>query len=239
MTFIEFTLRRLLGGPIAAGPNWMCPNCGSEKLHLWLMGDNSKQTKDRVNCWSCRWADDVAGLWKKLNPHKYYRDALAVLAKWQVEWEVEEKARAQARPPRKAPTGDKNATSGTHGRAGPTVFSSVGSVRGGKRSDRVMQDFADLDWNGIKQLVLACDQLCHLAKQTTHIADLATYCREYVQWLVATEEQHLAECRDTDCDAAICRRRRGLPPLYPENWSMMNRVIRELVAAGGILPRAG
>jgi hypothetical protein len=101
-----------------------------------------------------------------------------------------------------------------------------------------MQDFADLDWNGVKQLVLACDQLRHLANEATHLADLATDCREYVEWLVKTDEKHLAECKDANCDAMVCRVRRGLPPLYPENWLMRNRVIREIVAAGGILPRA-
>jgi hypothetical protein len=42
---------------------------------------------------------------------------------------------------------------------------------------------------------------------------LAEYCVSFETWIRESEQRHLAECIDADCDAFVCRAARGLPPL--------------------------
>jgi hypothetical protein len=42
---------------------------------------------------------------------------------------------------------------------------------------------------------------------------LLKYWRDFNDWCIESEQQHLAECEDPECDARVCRAARGLPPL--------------------------
>ncbi len=45
---------------------------------------------------------------------------------------------------------------------------------------------------------------------------LLAYWNDFERWDSESDQRHLAECNDPDCDARICRAARGLPPLTKE-----------------------
>jgi hypothetical protein len=51
-------------------------------------------------------------------------------------------------------------------------------------------------------------------------------------------QDHLRECRDPDCDAAVCRVARGLPPLTREQIEADALMRRRTVPNGRSLPNA-
>jgi hypothetical protein len=45
------------------------------------------------------------------------------------------------------------------------------------------------------------------------LSALAEYHADFCAWSKESDERHLAECADDNCEARVCRAERGLPPL--------------------------
>jgi hypothetical protein len=42
---------------------------------------------------------------------------------------------------------------------------------------------------------------------------LAAYCHDAIEWYAESDRRHFETCSDPECETAVCRAGRGLPPL--------------------------
>ncbi len=71
--------------------------------------------------------------------------------------------------------------------------------------------WADYRDNDAFELLAVVAKRCEAAGIT--VENVIAYEVSIQDWITESDQQHLDECDDPDCDARICRNARGLPPL--------------------------
>jgi len=154
------------------------------------------QYKHRFRCWRCDFRGDVFDLLRHFHPDGNYWHRKAQVAELLAEYER---------------TGNGHATSSSSGeRAG-----NHGGEPAKPKPDRRALEVA---WANCTAEELDTLALAHKLAQRegVNLADLAEHCADFNTWVEELENEHLAECTESDCDAIGCRRKRGLPPMTPE-----------------------
>lgn len=206
MTFLEYVAERLMGPPLSRSGGrsvWHCPR--HEDVHPSFSTRPPKPGfKDRFQCFACGFWGDVADLVKEFYPGEDYGQRRARIAAWRINFASE------AQP---EPVAINN----------PGMGSTLGTEL--PRNDSRDLDVAwaafieDLhDWETgqtfalqiVKQFKERCDQ------NRVSMEALLRYWLDFEDWKVDVDMRHYFGCLEPDCDAAICRSERGLPPLSKE-----------------------
>jgi hypothetical protein len=242
MTFLEYVCFKLLGPPSYSGNNgesiWPCPKCGHPRYHT---RPAVAGLKDRFGCWSCGWWGDEADLLKCLQPLEDYGQRKVQLAALREEYDRGAMAGQAFRGSSVVPAANGNGSPGGPGGAaggvGPGIHSSPGEV-GSSRAQRTNPYDRDpqFDEFGPEADEVTAELLAHLAHLTPavrwralaacgralalcarhglHPLGLSVRCG-FERWVGASNQEHMDECRDPECDWYCCRARRGLPPVPP------------------------
>jgi hypothetical protein len=226
-TFLQWLATHLLGTPARQGAPgesyWRCPfhDDSRPSFHTY---PTKPPYRDRWRCFGCGLKGGAADLLKELYPGEDWPRRRVRLEQWRREYDAELAAAGgdmtpeATATPADGPAGFPSPGSGEHGagRAGaepraldPRVISEV---------------WADL--TAAEQHLLAVAAALAVSKFVTHATPkisvaaapwaLMLECLDWDRFIAEGDAAHVAECKDPECDAVICRAARGLPPLTPE-----------------------
>jgi hypothetical protein len=200
MTFLEYVCERLMGPPVSTSSNrsvWSCPR-HTDAHPSFSTRPPKDGFKDRFQCFSCGFWGDVFDLAKEFYPADNFGQRRTRVAAWRIDYERE-------------------CASSINHRGGElkTVEPSKpkGDVDGAWAA--FMEDLKDLEIGQTfaLQLFEQAQERC----RGVSVEELIKYWRHFEDWMYETDQQHLAECNDPDCDAQICRAAKEWPPQAKED----------------------
>ena len=187
MTLFEFVLRKYIGPP--RGRSWSCPR-HTDRTPSMRMQSSAASDKCRCKCYSCGFWGDVYDVLKIFHPLESFPEL-----KLRVR-DMENELTAM------------RGTDGSFSQGTPEAkHKSAVTVAAGN----IWADFRDND--GFKVPSELIDR-CKTARVS--IDDVIEYDRAFHDWLAQSDQQHLDDCNDPECEASTCRSDRGLPPLTPD-----------------------
>lgn len=234
-SFLEFVCQRLMGHPAfrsGGSPYWSCPR--HEDAHAsFHIRPVKAGLKNRFSCWSCGWWGDVADLVKEFYPGEDWPRRRVRLERWRRDFESEQPE-----------TDDTRLLSPGMGTTQRSMNHHVCLKRKLRDSAYVPEEdefFSEADaaiseflsyageplvpaWRKKMLLVQHALEIC--AQHNLHSAAFAARVG-FEEWKVDSDQRHLAECTDSDCDAIVCRSSRGLPPLTKEEIEAGRREIED------------
>lgn len=218
-TFLEYVCRKLLGPPSYSRgdgeAHWPCPRCYDDS---WHTRPTHPHYADKFSCYRCTWWGDEHDLLRHFHPGWDYPTRQANLARWRQEYETMTDR----------PDNTHNNRVGNTNTTGSLSSSPRGSGIQESESTWERDDFAPEADAAQKDLLTALTnlpnsltlrdkwQLCSTvldicAHHGIHPLGLAKRCRAE-EWFLKIEEEHMAECTDTDCDWWCCRISQGWTP---------------------------
>ncbi len=207
MTLLEYVAEKLMGPPVSRSKGcstWVCPHHNDHRPSFVTRAPKPGY-KDRFTCFGCGWWGDEYDLLREFYPSENFpllQNRLDALS-------AEYRRAAKAGP-----------------EAAGVILPGTGSTKPteGPRNDRRDLDGAwaefmdDLRGWGLGQdfalsLLTKFSERC----ETNNVGmdALLKYWRDFDAWIAETDQQHLEECDDPQCDTIVCRAARGLPPLTP------------------------
>ena len=212
MTFMEFTCWALLGPPHKSRPRgehyWECPACQSPKFHT---RPHKPPHKDRFSCWSCGFWGTEIDLLSCSFPNESQTDHSRRWKMLREEWE--------ARDPSECIQADDTPSS-------PSLSPGLrGQDRPRHKSDDELHQLYDAltpiqKYNLKTALRIARDREADLTELAEYTDAMDAFNRE-------SDELHRMMCDDPDCEADVCRKARGLPPLTLAQRAEMVRLDQE------------
>ena len=190
-TLLQFAITQHLGPPERDDGDgeayFACPICGSERFHT--MPAHPKY-KDRFKCWSCNYRGDLHDWLAELYPDENYRDRLNRIDGLREEFQ---KAQRQSGEQPVLCRGHR----GDDPRDIALAWSSVVEELG---RDGVTQETA------LKVFKLAAAE-CRA--NNISIESLFDYWLDGEKWIAESNERHMEECDNPECDYYCCRLARG------------------------------
>ena len=144
--------------------------------------------KDRFKCHKCNWSGDACDIIRHFNRYANYPEQLHILGQLEKERIAIDSSFPKGGTKRRTLQDDHQVAVGL-----------------------IWADYRDND--GFK-LPLQLAERCKAAGIT--VEDVIQYERSIRDWLAESDQRHLDECDDPECDACVCRNARGLSPLTPE-----------------------
>jgi hypothetical protein len=212
-TFLQFVGLKLMGPPTSAGNRWVwpCPACGHETAFSTL--PPHPDYKDRVRCFRCLFKGDEADLLKQCLEGQDWPARRTFLEQLRAEYDA-------------LPSGAR-----VHGRSSTNHPSGNGERR---RRPALVYDQDPRFWDG-PEYGPPADELLALAGGDPHDAATREKLLHYqealevcgrrrchpealaarlgaVEWVGRQDAEHMAECRDPECDWYCCRLARGWTP---------------------------
>jgi hypothetical protein len=212
MTFLEYVVRELLGPP-APGGLWHCP-FHDDGTPSFSVRPPKAGYAVKYKCFGCgAWGDEF-DLVRHFHPveGRDYSWRLERVAALRAEYEA-----AQGGPD---PGGDPDSNTRATG-AGPSCPACGLPSRGPGREeadDKDLRRKLDAAWAELtsgERMHLAAAH-CLARRHEVPTAVLARFAYEAIKWWEEGDRRHFETCDDDECDAAVCRVARGLPPLTPE-----------------------
>lgn len=224
VTFLEYVMEQLLGPPIrrlSDGESyWPCVTCSSENLHT--LPHRPEKYKDYAKCWSCGVLLDLGDVLRVYYPGELWPQHKQRIEQYKAQYAKLKAAQGEAK--------DDTAPA-IHflprGRGRPVNVYMEGAdlVSDQETSQEADAALAELlaklpggqdEFPGPKELrdALASARavLMVCSKYQLHPQALANRCAAEA-WYRSGEVWHLSRCKDPSCNAIVCRRRRGQPPL--------------------------
>jgi hypothetical protein len=225
MTFLEYLCERLIGPPAKPGGRegetyWLCPFHDDSNPSFHTL-PHKPEYKDRWLCFGCGNRGDEADLVKAFYPGEDWPRRRLRLDQWRQEFEARAEREQDAPPETTGPTCFSLRGSGKESTKGENPYGREPSEdEFSPEADAALGELMDFLRRSSPavlrvRLLLAQKALAICAKYRLHPLGFAGRCGAEV-WFRDMEAQHLAECKDPECDVAVCRAARGLPPLTRE-----------------------
>lgn len=221
-SFLEYVFCRLLGPPVS-GNSYRCPYCEDLKPRL-MINPPRAGCKIKFRCHRCQMFGDEHDVLKLVGVYNY-TDRLVKLKELRAEYEAAVNAATETGAA--IPAGVGPAVPPSPGEAGSQVavrprYPDDCGLPGDWRS--VDAAFANVTEDE-RQAILKAYEVTRREK-VSFIA-LAVSCMDFENFVKRTDEYHLAECDDPDCDTRVCREARGLPPLTRDEIRRSMQALRE------------
>jgi hypothetical protein len=225
MTFLEYVCERLMGpaakpGGSAGESYWVCPfhNDNDPSFHTL---PHKPEYKDRWRCFGCGKGGDEADLVKEFYPAEGWPHRRARLDRWRREYE---RGAMAARQPQTARAGTHPSPGTGEARGKPDRVYDTTDPREDEFSEEadaavdVLIDLVGgdsgkpycepLDAAAWEKLLLFKAALEVCARHRLHPLGLAGRL-DFEEWARRTDAEHMAGCRDPECDWFCCRIARG------------------------------
>ncbi len=200
MTNLEYILRKYLGPPVS-NLTWYCPLHEGSRPRLEMRTPHESY-KDRFKCHKCNWSGDECDIIRHFNRYANYPEQLHILKQLEKERIAMESSSPMGGTKRRTRQDDDQV--------------SVETIWAHYRGEDGFEFLPDIAAQ------------CKAAGIT--VEDVVKYDREFEQWCDESDQQHLAQCEDAECDARVCRDARGLPPLTDKDFER-ERIEREQAIA--------
>ena len=207
---------------------WDCPKCGSDSFHTM---PDVPGIKHRAKCFCCLPGRfDLYDIRLCFFGTEGWDARRAIIGQWRQEWE----AGQQATP---SLTDSHGNTSPKHGGVGGVSVGVNGSSLISPRT-RIIMEKSPLQqkWDAERMQYRAGVVWADLTDEQRHafaevhrvmrhhesndlMAAVAKYSHDFEEWRRFTDSLHLAECKDPNCDAIVCRAKIKGPRYY----KMLNR----------------
>ncbi|MGA2064139.1 MAG: CHC2 zinc finger domain-containing protein [Thermoguttaceae bacterium] len=201
MTFLEYVAERLMGPPASRSSGrstWLCPFHDESNPSFCTLPPKAG-CKDRFRCFGCgAWGDEY-DLMKLFYDRENFSERRDRMEQWREDWKRDQPL--FHRGPGRVKVAEQVAGPGNDPR-------DVDIVWAGLTMDLEAEDISQAV--ALRVLSEAAD---HCKRNNVSLEALLKYWQRFEEWIAETGRQHLAECTDPNCDAIVCRARRGLPPL--------------------------
>ena len=207
-SFLEYVCKRLMGPPIS-GSSWRCPFCDSSRASFSVRRPKLNYATDeyfpiKFRCFRCgKWGDEFDVI-KLFHPGWSYSLRQLQLARMQREYESQQVNLASFSL-----------------RGGSINMKQQPQIPHDDPRDvelawaNLMEDFRDEETSVAfaLQILTQFKDRCDWTKVSMDA--LLAYWKGFEDWIAESDQRHLAQCDDPNCEAIVCRAERGLLPLTP------------------------
>lgn len=202
MTFLEYVFRYYVGPP--QGGYWKCPYCDRRNPSVLL---NEPKPGCRVK-WRCvaagcpthrllarsKGAGDEYDIIRLYHPDERFPQHKLIAADLRAEWEAERAACTDHDTPHLSPP-----------RGRPDEERRHIEITWGHLMYRLQK--AELDTDAVYAQLRDKFDAGHFRDSGWFASRLLEYWLHFIEWVEATDNEHMAKCTDPECDWCCCRRR--------------------------------
>ncbi len=210
MTFLEYVCERLMGPPAhrsADRSTWHCPRHEDSDPSFCTRPPHPKY-KERFDCRGCGWWGDVYDFLREFYPGENYPRLRVRTAALRRDWEAEKQLEPE--PSVYRGRGHTEAIDPT----GEFTAADIADQEFSVETDAALAELMEYlkGWptpRALREaLKIAKVSLEICSRRGLHPLGLAGRCGAEA-WKSETDQSHLAECVDGDCESIVCRRSRG------------------------------
>lgn len=233
ITFLQFVCEKLMGPPFKYGSEygdayWLCPFHGGDSFHTM---PSLPKFKDRFHCFGCGQCGDEFDLTKHIMMVSYsYRKSLL-----EGSWRKEYEALVFVEPPKVKPPWFA-APVAERGPAASLLRGPRSAKRPSEKPRRSWEAYSTfrqrwedvVDGPGPALEILEYAARCCRENNCT-LDDLVTCHAQLQEHVQASDVLHRSDCKDSNCDADVCRIARGLGPMsYAERKALARRLRKQM-----------